>query len=462
MPKEEKDPRFPQPPANVGVPQYPTPDVPDFITKIGHIVLVEKHSTEGGGYTPLPLDGSVTYKEADANKWPSPLYLVSERVSQDGKWVIRFWANDRSARSQDVWNYALQFSGEATSFPIYIREYILPRVGYQRLPELTPDSANANALLVKEDMRELPDEDPLRSRYVKVVRVFETLPGPFLTSTRIDFDGMVVTEQRRKNVLANIAVGETLTGSAPNQTWMQITSEPVTDLVGWEVRISRTLVGNVVEDFEEDRETFAVITIQKQLVTNTYTPNTSAGVEDYVKSITKLKSLRITRIINGGTPPSAWDSHELIQYDFPCLVFGASAAFISTLDGNEFGNINLIRNAVRRKYAQSRIHVQYAASPPTPTSWTIVNPQDLIYQGIFFNLSERYCLTDSFNITFNTASNNPIWGFVSESVAIAASTPSATTYQGWVNAGTEIVIGSKVERWGFNLWRMTTTYVVAQ
>ena len=105
--KQPKQPAFPHPPLEVGVAQYPTPLVPNYndkkggwsINDQGHIILVEKISIEKGNFTPLPLDGSVTYSGRDANKWPSTLYLVAEKPTQDGEYCYRYWANDRSLSS---------------------------------------------------------------------------------------------------------------------------------------------------------------------------------------------------------------------------------------------------------------------------------------------------------------------------------------------------------------------------
>jgi hypothetical protein len=110
-----KQPRFPEPPLETGVAQYPTPLVPNYadkkggwgISDQGHIILVEKVSIEKGTFNPLPLDGSVTYTGRDANKWPSTLYLVAERPTEDSQFIYRYWANDRSVvvpRPLELWD----------------------------------------------------------------------------------------------------------------------------------------------------------------------------------------------------------------------------------------------------------------------------------------------------------------------------------------------------------------------
>ena len=179
--KQPKQPAFPHPVLETGVPSYPTPNVPDFYTKSGHIILQEKVSVEKGNYTPLPLDGSVVYSGRDASKWPSPLYLVAERPTADGEYSIRYWANDRTYASQDPWNYNLSYSGDNPSYPIYTRLYIVRRDQYTPVAIGTVDPIiGGTAVVTKQEMQELSDDNPMRSLHVAVQVTYESVPGPLL------------------------------------------------------------------------------------------------------------------------------------------------------------------------------------------------------------------------------------------------------------------------------------------
>ena len=179
--KQPKQPAFPHPVLETGVPSYPTPNVPDFYTKSGHIILQEKVSVEKGNYTPLPLDGSVVYSGRDASKWPSPLYLVAERPTVDGEYSIRYWANDRTYASQDPWNYNVSYSGDNPSYPIYTRTYIVRRDQYTPVAIGTADPIiGGNAVVTKQEMQELSDDNPMRSLHVAVQVTYESVPGPLL------------------------------------------------------------------------------------------------------------------------------------------------------------------------------------------------------------------------------------------------------------------------------------------
>jgi hypothetical protein len=196
MAKEPKDPAFPHPALETGVPHYPTPKVPDFYTRDGHILLVEKISTDKGSYNPLPLDGSVTYSGKDARKWPSELYLVAERPTADGLFCYRFWANDRTMASQDPWNYGVSYSDNDPEYPVYSRQYIVPRDQYTPIAKGAIDPVfGGTAIVSQQQMQELDDENPLRSRYVQMVVQYESIPGPVVTGKQINQRGDVETVQ---------------------------------------------------------------------------------------------------------------------------------------------------------------------------------------------------------------------------------------------------------------------------
>jgi len=193
-----KNPAFPHPPLEIGVPQYPTPVIPSFIDRDGHIVLVEKVSSEKGSYTPqkpaITDVNPVIYKGRDAKKWPETLYLVHERPSPEGEFVYRYWANDRSLASQDPWNYGISYSSENPAFPIYTRQYIVPRSQYTPIELGGIDPVfGGNAIVAKQQTQELGEDNPLRSRYIMVQRVYETIPGPTLTGNTINQRGDLET-----------------------------------------------------------------------------------------------------------------------------------------------------------------------------------------------------------------------------------------------------------------------------
>jgi hypothetical protein len=200
--KQPKQPPFPHPPLEQGVAQYPTPLVPNYTDKTGgwsineqgHIILVEKVSIEKGSFNPQPLDGSVTYTGRDANKWPSTLYLVAEKPTPEGEFIYRYWANDRSLSSQNLWNYGIEYSSNNPNFPITSRTYIVPRSQYSAISLGTSDPVfGGDQKIAQQKMMELPEDSPLYSRYVAVQMIYESIPGPVITGARLDPRGDVET-----------------------------------------------------------------------------------------------------------------------------------------------------------------------------------------------------------------------------------------------------------------------------
>lgn len=297
-------PRFSNPPNEVGVPQYRVP-------YHGYIVLVEKIDRNKGDFKILEPSENHVYEGIDANKYPSPLYLVRQVTTPDGKWVFRYWCNDRSYEIQDTWNYGQQFAGENNNFPIYVRNYITPRVGYTPQTKKSPvkgllgiqlTSAGADytspplvtiegsdaeaetridetgkvtaiyltktgtiisppieitisggegsgataqaiyqpqdAVLIKEEMRELPIDDPLHSRYVQVIQFYSTIPGPWFEYSRQEEDGSITYMRRRQNWIEDIVEGENVSDG----TWTATTKEPAenTDFISWEIKQTRS------------------------------------------------------------------------------------------------------------------------------------------------------------------------------------------------------------------------------
>jgi hypothetical protein len=213
-----KQPPFPNPPLEWGIPQYPTPNVPDFYTKDGHIILVEKVSAEKGSYNPQPLDGSVTYSKRDANKWPTDLYLVYQKPDETGAFVYNYYANDRTLASQDAWNFGLDYSANNPDFPVTSRTYIVPRSQYETVELGATDPVfGGNQIIAAQKKVELPDDSPLRSRYVGVQRVYETIPGPILAGERVNERGDVET----------ITQQTVVAGTAPDADGLLVTQTAV-------------------------------------------------------------------------------------------------------------------------------------------------------------------------------------------------------------------------------------------
>lgn len=214
-----------------GISSYPTPVIKD-------TVIIEIVNAWKGDYTPLEYGtkwDDVPHASVQGN-FPDHKLINQAPNSEDGQWVKRIWANDRI--DQDTYNYAIKYSGGSDAHPIYIRTYIELRETYAPVPDLTPDPLFPNALLVEEQVDRESSE--LDSRYVKVTRTYETLPGPVIRSKRIndrgdtetvevqtvppttqpDPDGLLVTQSQV--ILEDVSKGTKTTATVPSYAQLQI------------------------------------------------------------------------------------------------------------------------------------------------------------------------------------------------------------------------------------------------
>jgi len=406
--KAQGVPHFPHPPLEIGVAQYPTPLVPNYNDKTGgwsiadqgHIILQEKVSIEKGSFNPLPLDGSVTYTGRDANKWPSTLYLVAERPTQDGEFIFRYWANDRSISSQNLWNYNIAYSSEDVTAPIYTRSYIVPRVSYDPNDFLGNDPLNGSSTFVKLQMAELPADNPLTSRYVAVEAVYETLPGPILTGYQYDPDlNLVITNT--KQTLASGASAPTL----PNNGLISSRDEPL--------------------------DKWRTVRIQSRIT------SLPASRTEY-----KTGSYASPNLLTGFANTFFVMPDGQIQYNVT-PVMRAKRSYQTAF-----------------KYETSYQYGQPSEPSYTLFDPLAIN---VYYDGYFFKVNIPDCLTDpGLSINFSTGTGNisaAYYGPITESYTVPTTTLHASTYKDTL-VGTYQLISYEVDYWKANIWRVSQQSVL--
>ena len=251
-----------------GVSSFPTPVIKDTI-------IVEVVNAWKGDYIPLEYGAKWDdHPHASVQgSFPDHKLINQAPTSEDGQWVKRIWANDRV--DQDTYNYAIKYSGGSDAHPIYIRTYIEPRDTYAPVPDLSTDPLFPGAFLVEEEVER--DSSELDSRYVKVTRVYETLPGPIIRSKRInergdletiekqtvfpstnpDPDGLFVTQSQV--VLEDVSKGEKTTATVPSYSQLlikekkdgllgeTITTDDIVSPTTQPDELSQTIVASVVQ-----------------------------------------------------------------------------------------------------------------------------------------------------------------------------------------------------------------------
>ena len=297
--------------------------------------------------------------------------------------------------SQDPWNYNIQYSEEDPDYPVYTRTYIVPRSQYAPVAAGSTDPVfGGNAIVTKQAMAELPDDNPLRSRYVQVQVVYETVPGPILTGKQYDPDlGLVVTNT--KQIISSSAPAYSVTNGT-----VAYRDEPIDS-------------------------------------------NKSARI------ISSIASLPATRT-----------EYKTGAYASPNLItgFNVSAPQMPNWDINV--SVTPVMRA-KRSYQTVFKHItSYQYGQPTP-SYTLFDPVaiNVYYDGYFFKINIPDSLTNSgLSISFTTASNDPIHGYINETYLVPVSSTTASQYEALV--GTYQLIAFEADYWKANIWRVVQQYVL--
>ena len=160
---------------------YPTPNISD-------LMVVQDVDTRVPGYVALEY-GDL---HPDQVTYPGLKLVFQQPLDQDANfmWVRRIYAKDRA--DQDEYNYAIKFSANDPGYPIYVRTYILPRADYEPLDLGAIDPEYPTATLVNEEVQRIKsnstsdaNEELLDSLFVKVIRIYETIPGPVIGAKRV-------------------------------------------------------------------------------------------------------------------------------------------------------------------------------------------------------------------------------------------------------------------------------------
>ena len=160
---------------DIPVVSYPTPNPAD-------LMVVQDVDTRLPGYQPQNYGDP----HPDSTTYPNLKLVFQTPLDNENNfmWVRRVYANERF--NQEAYNYAIKYSGEDPSKPIYVRTYTLPRDSYSPLAKGSQDPMG-NGVLVEESTDRIKDDQTdgqLDSLFIKVTRVYETLPGPGLTTKK--------------------------------------------------------------------------------------------------------------------------------------------------------------------------------------------------------------------------------------------------------------------------------------
>jgi hypothetical protein len=369
------------------VPNKPTVDFPSPAI-IVDTLLIERSSSFIGTYKPVEPGAPFSNPEHSVQQASdyAGTFSLGQKAGQDNEFQERYW--HKPPATQDVDNYDVSYSGNATAFPIFKRIYLETRDGYSArtvgsaftglyavqvtaggagytnptitftggggtgaiaIAILDPNTGAIVKITVKSEgsgftgletvvisgdagsgasatVRVQPaacvlvDEAatnnakaPFNALYLSVARTYETLPGPWIYSTKLDEDSEVVTVAKRRNIAANITSGESVSGGTLTKTTMQA----VDGFVAEEIVETRALPGNILTDYDQEPETQALITTTFQMVANPVSaPTATPGQIVKVKHIDDYYSWLITET---RSTPAGWTEQENGAFHFPTL-----------------------------------------------------------------------------------------------------------------------------------------------
>lgn len=130
------------------------------------------------------------------------------------------------------------------------------------------------ALLV--DETETPAEEPYAGYFVRVTRTWKTIPGPLISTTRLDDDGVTVTTSRQLKKISDITTSEAVTTGVWTRKWKgqgdAFYAEQITE--------TRAIPGNAITTTKYDAESdtlYTEVKTRKELTAITEGPTTPSG-----------------------------------------------------------------------------------------------------------------------------------------------------------------------------------------
>lgn len=153
--------------------------------------------------------------------------------------------------------------------------------------------------------------------------------------------------------------------------------------------------------------------------------------------------------------------YDDVMYPFPRLITDIQFAAPQLPEGQVRVQMNWSGRSSRSRRVNATITITYGPQLSLPPD-TVFSPvlADLMYNGIFLNVREQNVLNDYIYKTFNTASDNPIYGYVAETFGFPASNPSASGYLSMV--GAVKTVGCKIRPWKYGLYRKEITKITLE
>jgi hypothetical protein len=417
---------------------FPTPNIDD-------LVVVVDVDSRLPGYKPLDY-GTL---HPDQTRFQGAKLVYQEPLDGADSFVRRIYATDRA--NQEAYNYAIKYSGGSDRHPIYIRTYLEPRDSYRAMPDHSPDPLFAGAILVDEEAN--PAEGELRSLYLQVTRVFETLPGPVIESREVNEYGVIET-------ITNQTV---LPETDPDPTGLFVTDSVVSEDVSKAVR-QRRVMDRLPDPYStyETVEKNIVVAVKRELLTRhqplpapVFTTATM-DIQDqplrfpYVLRTTK--QLPVNPATGQPVLPAQRVEYGEVTYTFPGIIYTWRASIKDDKINFDLG------------YFDNRLPLTAVVAAKYITTFHLENDPLLDLSNMsFFKVETRPWAQQLFDLPNNTVHPPaPVSirniGVTRNGITYRVGSGDASNPTNYI-PGEELLIGAETKPWFGSVWVRRLTYV---
>jgi len=208
---------------------------------------------------------------------------------------------------------------------------------------------------------------------------------------------------------------------------------------------------------EVDGETGTEVLVTLQMIATPNLPfSLVAGSEIAYQPISSVHGTKITTTLSDFAALSVVD-YPTGKMTAPALITGAVADLKTSRDGTPSISIVWTKRAAKTrevKMTRTKSYNTKANRLAAQTSLTLENPGviDIIRDPLFFPaIREMNVLTNDVTLgPYTTGTENPKWPYMTETVSWTATVPTASDYP-----GRPVVLSAEVEKWKYNLWRLT-------
>lgn len=354
-------------------------------------------------------------------------------------------------------------------------------------PQKFPASSASKGVLNEKKGKDISTNGEEHTDYIQEVQNEMPLPAtPFgrvenklspINTTRAQWQAKDVTEFRERvdktSLMQDYICSTKKTiqvqkaGIGPTSPKYRLLNSTVEDLDGIHERKTDEWVEpkftTLNEHFREPILQYQVDVTRKIVPNGTLLPDLVAGTEVTLKDLDCKRALQTTRTLNIGEPVEIWQE---MKFRFPSVLlnFVTSSGF-SPQSRKSWFSLGSNRRDGFTKLISAKVKIEILLAKPTPIDpeklFQII-PNNLVYNGMLFNVNEQAVLNNDGHLTASTHSADTYYGFGFETYKYKASKPSATAYAKAVNKKDYVQISETNTPWKYNTWRRESVYIIPE